>query len=482
MCGERTGSAAHVRSSSGRRADRSGCRYRPTYRCGHRVAGRAAPGDRPGRSGGSRGPADNRSGAAPAADLSLAPCLPSPSTSVDPARLRYPEHLPVVERRDDILAALRDHQVVVVAGETGSGKTTQLPKMCLELGRGGAGPDRPHPAPADRRALGRGADRRGDAGRARRPRGLPGAVHRPQQRRDAAEGDDRRHPARRDAARPRPAALRHDHHRRGARAVAEHRLHPRLPQAAAAASARPARWSSPRRRSTRCGSRQHFATDERGQVVREVPVIEVSGRTYPVELRYRPARRAAPRRPARRRRARPGDRGRRGRRGAVDRGAPEPGGHRHPGVLLRGARDPRRRRRPERAEAAQHRGAPAVRPALRRRAAPGLPPRERSPDHPGHQRRRDLADRARHRLRRRHRHGPHLALQPAHQGAAPADRAGQPGQRGAARRPVRSRRPRRVHPAVLGGRLRGPPRVHRARDPAHLARLGHPPDDLAGAG
>ncbi|MDF5758135.1 ATP-dependent RNA helicase HrpA [Spongiactinospora sp. TRM90649] len=48
----------------------------------------------------------------------------------------YPEALPVSARRDDILAAIRDHQVVIVAGETGSGKTTQLPKMCLELGRG----------------------------------------------------------------------------------------------------------------------------------------------------------------------------------------------------------------------------------------------------------------------------------------------------------------------------------------------------------
>ncbi|MFN8096826.1 MAG: ATP-dependent RNA helicase HrpA [Dermatophilaceae bacterium] len=50
--------------------------------------------------------------------------------------LNYPEALPVVERRADILAAIRDHQVVVIAGETGSGKTTQIPKMCLELGRG----------------------------------------------------------------------------------------------------------------------------------------------------------------------------------------------------------------------------------------------------------------------------------------------------------------------------------------------------------
>ncbi len=50
--------------------------------------------------------------------------------------IRYPDHLPVVQRHDEIAAAIRDHQVVVVAGETGSGKTTQLPKICLELGRG----------------------------------------------------------------------------------------------------------------------------------------------------------------------------------------------------------------------------------------------------------------------------------------------------------------------------------------------------------
>ena len=51
----------------------------------------------------------------------------------------YPEQLPVSARRDDIAAAIRDHQVVVVAGETGSGKTTQLPKILLELGRGRKG-------------------------------------------------------------------------------------------------------------------------------------------------------------------------------------------------------------------------------------------------------------------------------------------------------------------------------------------------------
>lgn len=48
----------------------------------------------------------------------------------------YPEDLPVSARRDDIAAAIKANQVIIVCGETGSGKTTQLPKICLELGRG----------------------------------------------------------------------------------------------------------------------------------------------------------------------------------------------------------------------------------------------------------------------------------------------------------------------------------------------------------
>ncbi|GAA2723876.1 MULTISPECIES: ATP-dependent RNA helicase HrpA [Streptomyces] len=50
--------------------------------------------------------------------------------------ISYPEQLPVSQKKDAILEAIRDHQVVIVAGETGSGKTTQIPKICLELGRG----------------------------------------------------------------------------------------------------------------------------------------------------------------------------------------------------------------------------------------------------------------------------------------------------------------------------------------------------------
>jgi len=51
----------------------------------------------------------------------------------------FPEELPVSGRRDEIAEALRQHQVVIVSGETGSGKTTQLPKICLSIGRGERG-------------------------------------------------------------------------------------------------------------------------------------------------------------------------------------------------------------------------------------------------------------------------------------------------------------------------------------------------------
>ena len=54
-------------------------------------------------------------------------------------RPTYPEDLPVVARREEIACAIAEHQVVIVCGETGSGKTTQLPKICLELKRGVTG-------------------------------------------------------------------------------------------------------------------------------------------------------------------------------------------------------------------------------------------------------------------------------------------------------------------------------------------------------
>ena len=53
--------------------------------------------------------------------------------------ITYPEDLPVSQKREDIIQAIRDNQVIVICGETGSGKTTQLPKMCIEAGLGIAG-------------------------------------------------------------------------------------------------------------------------------------------------------------------------------------------------------------------------------------------------------------------------------------------------------------------------------------------------------
>ncbi|MCT1367577.1 ATP-dependent RNA helicase HrpA [uncultured Kocuria sp.] len=66
--------------------------------------------------------------------MSEQPASPQPTRQIV-----YPESLPVSARRADIMDAIQQHQVVVVAGETGSGKTTQIPKMCLELGLGEAG-------------------------------------------------------------------------------------------------------------------------------------------------------------------------------------------------------------------------------------------------------------------------------------------------------------------------------------------------------
>ncbi|MFH8379813.1 ATP-dependent RNA helicase HrpA [Kitasatospora sp. NPDC018058] len=70
-----------------------------------------------------------------AADIDRAELLIEQRRNAVP-RISYPAELPVSQKKDDILEAIRDHQVVIVAGETGSGKTTQIPKICLELGRG----------------------------------------------------------------------------------------------------------------------------------------------------------------------------------------------------------------------------------------------------------------------------------------------------------------------------------------------------------
>ena len=68
----------------------------------------------------------------------LTPSLPPPNSQALPSRLliEFPESLPVSGKRDEITAAMHAHQVIIVCGETGSGKTTQLPKIALAMGRG----------------------------------------------------------------------------------------------------------------------------------------------------------------------------------------------------------------------------------------------------------------------------------------------------------------------------------------------------------
>jgi ATP-dependent helicase HrpA len=65
------------------------------------------------------------------------PDLPFEPTTKQRSRIRFPPELPISARTSDIVAALEQHQVAIVVGATGSGKTTQLPKLALEMGRGG---------------------------------------------------------------------------------------------------------------------------------------------------------------------------------------------------------------------------------------------------------------------------------------------------------------------------------------------------------
>ncbi len=58
------------------------------------------------------------------------------SLSSNPHQITYPQSLPIVEYKQVIIETIQKHQVVIIEGETGSGKTTQIPKMCLEGGRG----------------------------------------------------------------------------------------------------------------------------------------------------------------------------------------------------------------------------------------------------------------------------------------------------------------------------------------------------------
>ena len=312
--------------------------------------------------------------------------------------------------------------MLIVAGETGSGKTTQLPKICLELGRRSIGHTQPRRIAArtvaERVAYELGTEV-GDlvgyqvrftrhASRATRLKVMTDGVllaeisrDRDLRRYDTIILDEAHERSlnidfllgylrQLTAAAPRPEGHRHlGDHRHGA---------------VLGALRRPRR--APARRSSRCRA----------------------GR-YPVEVRYRPL-------------LADGEADQVG--GIVDAvaelSAVGPGDIL---VFLSGEREIRDAAEALRGhQAAGHRGAAAVRPAVRRRAAPGLRPARRPPDRAGHQRRRDLADRARHPLRRRPRHRPDLALLGPDQGAAAADRADLPGLGRPAGRTVRPGRAR----------------------------------------
>ena len=283
---------------------------------------------------------------------------------------------------------------------------------------------------------------------------------------DARQGDDRRHPARRAPARPDAPPLRHADHRRGPRAQPQHRLHPRLPEAAAAAAARP-------EGDRHVGHDRHRAASPStsAPTARRRRCSRSTGRTFPVEVRYRPFGGDDP---TIRRRSRPGAGDRRRRRRA---------GRRRPGrrarVPQRRARDPRHRRRAAHAEqlaatlevlplyarlsaAEQHR---IFQPHRGRRVVLATNVAETSITVPGM---RYVVDAGTARISRYSRRlkVQRLPIEPISQASAD-QRAGRCG---------------RVAPGICirlyaEDDFDGPARVHRARDPAHQPGLGHPADD-----
>ena len=267
--------------------------------------------------------------------------------AVGSGRLTYPEALPITARRDELLATIRDHQVVVVAGETGSGKSTQLPKLCLELGRGVDGLIG-HTQPrrvaartiAERVAEELGSTIGGDVGFSVRfddrvgdgtlVRVMTDGILLAELQRDR---DLRRYDTLIiDEAHER--SLNIDFILGYLRQLLPRR--PDLKVIVTSATIDTARFA------------RHFGV---GDV--DAPVIEVTGRTYPVEVRYRPFG------------DEPDGDGRRDQVQAISDAVDELAGERrHARVPVRRAGDPRHRRLPAPARAPRHRGPAAVRPPV----------------------------------------------------------------------------------------------------------------------
>ena len=364
--------------------------------------------------------------------------------------ITYPAELPVSQHKDEIAEVIRDHQVVVIAGETGSGKTTQIPKICLELGRGVDG-QIGHTQP--RRLAARTV-----AERIAEELGSPlGEAVGYQVRFTDVSADGTLVKLMTDGILLNELARDRDLRRYDTLIIDE--AHERSLNIDFILGY--LRQLLPRRPDLKVIITSATIDPERfAAAFGGAPIVEVSGRTYPVEVRYRPVDEDA-------------DQGQ-AISDAIDELSAE-----GPGdilVFLSGEREIR-----DTADLLAGRDRldvlPLVRPAVRRRAAPGLRAPRRVQPHPpgraGHQRGRDLAHRARHQVRHRPGHGAHLPVQPRDQGAAAADRADLAGLGQPAQGPQRPHLGRHLHPAVLRGGLRVPAGVHRSGDPAHQPGLGH---------
>ena len=271
--------------------------------------------------------------------------------------ISYPEELPISANRDEIRRAIEQHPVVIVCGETGSGKTTQLPKICLEAGRGVAGIiGHTQPRRIAARAVGaRIAEELGT------PLGqLVGYKLRFQ-----------------DRSRPEGliklmtdgillAETQGDRFLDAYDTIIVDEAHERSLNIDFLLGY--LKWLLPKRPDLKIVITSATIDPERfSKHFGDAPIINVSGRSYPVEIRYRAGR---ARRGRRRNRAGRAGRDSRGGRRAVARA-----GGRHPRVPERRARDPRDRRIAAQASSAGLRGAAAVFAALAGGATARLPAR-----------------------------------------------------------------------------------------------------------
>ncbi len=357
--------------------------------------------------------------------------------------ITYDEALPVNVRRAEIAAAIQAHQVIVVCGETGSGKTTQLPKICLELGRGShglIGHTQPRRIAARATASRIAQELKSELGRyvgykiRFTDRTTPDSYIKLM-----TDGILLAETQTDPLLRQYDTILIDEAHERSLnidfmlgylRQLLPKR--PDLKVIVTSATLDAERFS------------KHF-----GSVATRCPVIEVSGRLYPIETRYRPfGEESTALSPS------PSPRGRGGdhdlNEAIVD--AVSEAHREGPGdvlVFLPGEREIR-----EAAEALRKHHPPGLRDpaAVRAPVGAGTEPRLRaapgSPRGAGDQRRRDLADRAGHPLRHRLGGGTGQALLASQQGGAVAGRAGGAGGGEAARRPLRPRLCRRLLPPL----------------------------------